>query len=104
MFFEGKPDLLKGFRAGEPKVLRDVYAGYGEIVYRFCRDRLKSLADARDLTQEVFLIVFKEETRLRFSGMSSFQGFVLGIAKNLLLHRYRADRVRQLGAEQLAAA
>ncbi len=103
MFFDGKPQLLRAFRDGDRTVFRDVYTAYGEAIFRFCRDRLKSAADARDLSQEVFLTAFKEETRLRFSGLGSFQGFLLGIAKNLLLHRYRADRVRDAGADQLAA-
>ena len=102
MFFDGKPDLLRKFRQGDRQVLRDVYATYGEVLYRFCRDRLKSPADARDLAQEAFIIAFKEETRLRFSGLSSFQGFLLGIAKNLLMHRFRADRVRQESTDELA--
>jgi len=102
MFFDGKPELLRSFRQGDRKVLRDAYQAYGEVVFRFCRDRLKSAADARDLSQEVFLTAFKDETRLRFSGLGSFQGFLLGIGKNLLLHRYRADRVREAGAEQIA--
>lgn len=103
MFFDGKPERLRAFREGDRQVLRDVYAAYGEAIFRFCRDRLKSAADARDLTQEVFLVAFKDETRLRFSGLNSFQGFLLGIAKNLLLHRYRAQRVQDAGVEQLAA-
>lgn len=103
MFFDGKPELLRAFRQGDKKVLRDVYAAYGAAVLRFSRERLPSAADARDLTQEVFLAAFEEQTRLRFSGLSSFEGFLLGIAKNLLLHRWRADRVRTAGAEQLAA-
>ena len=104
MFFDGKPERLRAFRQGDRQVLRDLYAEYGEMVYRDCRDRLHSPADARDLVQEVFLAAFKEETRLRFSGMSSFQGFVLGIAKNLLLHRFRADRVRHAGNEALSVS
>ncbi|HEY3444715.1 MAG TPA: sigma-70 family RNA polymerase sigma factor [Myxococcales bacterium] len=103
MFFDGKPALLRAFREGDRKVLRDVYAAYGEVVHRYCRDRLKGASDARDLTQECFITAFKDDARLRFSGLSSFQGFLLGIAKNLLLHRFRADRVREAGAEQLTA-
>jgi RNA polymerase sigma-70 factor (ECF subfamily) len=102
MFFDGKPDLLREFRKGERTVLRDVYSHYGEVLYRFCRDRLKSAADARDLAQETFIVAFREETRLRFSGTSSFQGFLLGIAKNLMMHRFRADRVRAEGTQELA--
>ena len=103
MFFDGKPQLLRAFRDGDRTVLRDVYAAYGEAVHRFCRERLRGAADARDLAQEVFITAFKDDTRLRFSGLSSFNGFLLGIAKNLLLHRFRADRVREASAEQMAA-
>ncbi len=102
MFFDGKPELLRSFRQGDPRVLRAVYEQYGESVYRFCRDRLRSAADARDLTQDVFLAAFGEDTRLRFAGTSSFQSFLLGIARNLMLHRFRAERVRQEYAEQAA--
>ncbi|MFN7133610.1 MAG: RNA polymerase sigma factor [Myxococcales bacterium] len=103
MFFDGKPDLLRAFRQGDRKVLRAVYEAYGEVVYRYCRDRLHGAADARDLAQEVFLAAFSEETRLRYAGTGSFQGFLFGIARNLLLHRFRADRVRQEYAERTLA-
>ncbi len=98
---ESNPDLLRAFRRGERKVLVDIYAQFGEVVYRYLRDRLRSAADARDLMQEVFITAFKEETRLRFSGTSSIQSFLLGIARNLLMHHFRADRVREAGADRI---
>jgi RNA polymerase sigma-70 factor (ECF subfamily) len=99
---ESNPDLLRAFRQGDRKVLVAVYTDYGEVVYRYLRDRLRGAADARDLSQEVFITAFKEETRLRFSGTSSIQSFLLGIARNLLMHHFRADRVREAGADRIS--
>lgn len=98
---ESNPDLLRAFRKGDRKILVDIYQQYGDVVYRYLRDRLRSAADARDLVQEVFITAFKEETRLRFSGTSSIQSFMLGIARNLLMHHFRADRVRDAGADRM---
>jgi RNA polymerase sigma factor (sigma-70 family) len=98
---ESNTDLLRKFRQGDRQVLVDIYKEHGEAVYRYLRDRLRSAADARDLAQEVFITAFKEDTRLRFSGTSSIQSFLLGIAKNLVMHHFRANRVRDAGADQV---
>lgn len=71
-------------------------------MYRYLRDHLRSAADARDLSQEVFITAFKEETRMRYSGVSSLQGFLIGIARNLLMHHFRAGRVRDAASDKLA--
>jgi RNA polymerase sigma factor (sigma-70 family) len=97
-------DQLRKFRQGDRQILVEIYRDYGEVVYRFLRERLRSPADARDLGQEVFITAFKEDTRLRFSGSSTIQSFLLGIARNLLMHHFRAARVRDAGAEEVGRA
>lgn len=94
-------ELVCAFRRGERKVQMDLYREHAEVVYRFLRDRLRGASDARDLMQEVFIAAFKDETRTRFSGESSFLSFLLGIARNLLMHHFRSDRIRNAGAERI---
>lgn len=102
MLLDENPGWIRAYRRGDREVSVALYAAYGDVVYRFLRGRLKGAADARDLAQEVFIVAFHEETRRRYSGTSPFERFLLGVAKNLLMHHLRAERIRSAGAEALA--
>ena len=56
------------------------YAEHGPRVYRFCLRLCGSVADAEDLTQDVFLAAF--QGRARFEGRSSVQTWLYKIALN----------------------
>jgi RNA polymerase sigma-70 factor (ECF subfamily) len=93
---------LAEFRRGDSKTLVDVYGECGEIVFRFLRQRVASPADARDLTQEVFLTAFQDNVRRQYSGTSPIRSFLLGVARNVFLHHLRSQRVRDLSAGRFA--
>ncbi len=104
---EDRPEngpLYDAFRQGSRAALAEVYATHAQAVYRYALGRLRSAADARDVTQEVFMVAFGEDTRSRFRGLSPIRGFLLGIAHNVLRHHSRADRVRDSKYEAASAA
>ena len=52
---------------------------YAEAVFRFCRKRLSSLEDARDLSQEILLEAF---CAMRSSRIDHFEGWLWKLARN----------------------
>jgi RNA polymerase sigma factor (sigma-70 family) len=92
---------LVAMRSGDPGTLRALYAQYAGAVYSFVLRRTGSSADAADIVQDVFFVALSEETWRRFSGEASVLAFLLGIARNRLLHHFRARGHRERAAEQL---
>ncbi|HVK04868.1 MAG TPA: RNA polymerase sigma factor [Armatimonadaceae bacterium] len=72
-------ECLERFRRGEPGAFDDLYAQYGPRIYRFCL-RLcgGAVADAEDLTQEVFLAA--HGSLHRFEGRSSLSTYLYRIS------------------------
>src|SRR5579863_3516759 len=85
---------LDAFRNGDPHELRRIYKALAPAVYHYLLRRLRSSADAADLTQDVFIVAFSREARRRFSGRSTLDSFILGVARNRLLHHLRNARRR----------
>jgi RNA polymerase sigma factor (sigma-70 family) len=85
---------IEAFRLGHPATLRKIYEALAPTVHGYLLRRLRSPADAADLTQDVFVVAFSEAARGRFSGTSNIQSFVIGIARNRLLHHLRNIRRR----------
>jgi RNA polymerase sigma-70 factor, ECF subfamily len=79
--------LFAAIRAGDPAAFDAVYRRYAGRVFAFARRITTSLADAEDLTQDVFLGAFKGLDT--FQGRSSVVSWLLGIAV-----RRRRDQLR----------
>jgi RNA polymerase sigma-70 factor (ECF subfamily) len=100
---------LQAFRAGDRKVLADVYRHYADAVtrelalgfnlrvgtesYRFVG--LGSAFDFADVVQETFLRAFRDEARQRYDGVRPFRVYLLAIARNLVI-----DLLRRGGKER----
>jgi len=98
------PELLRGFRAGEPEALREVYVRHHDEVDTLVRfgfttagpppARIPGVAkpSREDVVQEVFLKAFREPARLAYDGSRPYLPYLLTIAKNLCIDRYRRFR------------
>lgn len=89
--------LLRGYRAGHRSALRRVYQAYRERVERFLRAGAPAdlgAGDLEDLVQEVFIRAFGPAARLGYDGRRRYDGYLLGIARNV-----RADWRRRFGRE-----
>src|SRR5277367_935266 len=71
-------DLVRRFRTGEAGGFETLYREYGVRIYRFCLRLCGNVADAEDLTQEVFLAAYRGLDR--FSGRSSLATWLYRIA------------------------
>jgi RNA polymerase sigma-70 factor (ECF subfamily) len=99
--FQGRRDLLDGFRRGDRAALAEVYSFYvdatGQLLRRGCRlgdgASLPGIRDPqrlRDLLQEVFLKAFGAPARASYDGLRPYRPYLMRIARNLLVDEVRA--------------
>jgi RNA polymerase sigma-70 factor (ECF subfamily) len=72
---EARKALVRGDRTAVVKILMD---GYGDRIYRYCRNLLADANDAGEASQQVFLLAF--EYMDTFEGMKHFLPWLRGIA------------------------
>lgn len=95
-----EPDelLVKRFQKGEVEAFDELFKRYRrrvyEIAYRFTRD----VEEALDLTQEIFLKVFKSLGTFKFQ--SSFYTWLVSTARNHCIDHLRHRRVQRVDLQE----
>lgn len=97
--------LLDAFRRGEKKALEEVYRHYAPTLSRQILAGLQIEAsgqrlraepngwcDAEAILQETFTRAFSQKARESYDGLRPYSGFLLGVARNVLLDEYRKHR------------
>jgi RNA polymerase sigma factor (sigma-70 family) len=96
-------DLLDRFRRGEREALAAVYYHYVDEVAALARRgftiessghvyvRGVSGDGEREIVQETFARAFTEKARLAYNGIDPYRPYLMRIAKNLLIDRFRAQ-------------
>jgi RNA polymerase sigma-70 factor, ECF subfamily len=82
--------LLKSAQDGETDAFGELYERYALKVFRFLFSRLDNRLDAEDLTEDVFLRVWRSLPRYDEKGVP-FSAFVFRIANNALIDHYRRN-------------
>lgn len=95
--------LIREILAGEEAAFEELIAHYERRIYYFALKRMRDPSDAEDVTQEVFLQVFRGLAN--FEGRSSLLTWMFGIAHNQICRRYRRKRplVVSLESDEVAA-
>lgn len=84
-------ELLKSAKAGSLPAFEELVLCYEKKIYNYCHRMTNNSHDAEDLTQEVFIRVYRS---LRsFKGSSQFTTWVYRIAHNICIDRYRRARI-----------
>jgi RNA polymerase sigma-70 factor (ECF subfamily) len=86
--------LVRRVIAGEPGADRALWDQYAPPVRRFIRRAFGPDVDPQDLTQEVFLEVFRRLDRL--NKPESLRSFIFAVATNIVRMELRRRRVRAL--------
>lgn len=86
------PDMMARLQTGERTAFAQLVERYQKVIFGYLRARLRSAADAEDMTQEVFLRCY--QARARFDISSLVLPWLLGIARNLLREHVRRNRRR----------
>lgn len=99
-------ELFAEVRRGSERHFNALYDRYFRRIYHFIHVRLRNHADAEELTQETFTVVFRSAEA--FSGRSSPLGWIYGIAKNTVNNhlrrlRLQGERLEEAGPEALTA-
>ena len=81
---------------------QDAFEQHKDVVYRFAW-RMSGPAAAEDITQDVFVSLLRQPDRFD-SARGTLRAFLLGIARNLALKRWRSEhRFEPLDDEAMAA-
>lgn len=87
------PELLERIAAGDREALAIVFRRHQRTVYRFSRQMLGSTEAAEDVTQDVFVALTRSAARFD-PAVASLSSYLYGIARNLVLQRYKKSRAR----------
>lgn len=82
-------ELIRGLQAGRPEAWERLVREFGDRIFRFVK-RLAGGRHAEDLTQEVFLRVFRSVGAWRPTGR--FESWLFTIANNLVIDQARKRR------------
>lgn len=85
-------DLLVLLRAGNLEALEVLYERQQGNVYRFVLQMCGSRALAEDITQEVFLVLIRDNHSYN-PAQGSLKAFLLGVARNKLLRRLQRESI-----------
>jgi len=83
--------LLAGLRSGSEAHFSELYDRYFQRIYAFVYTRMRNHADAEEVVQETFTVVFRSIESYR--GTSSLLSWIYGIAKNTLNNNFRRQQV-----------
>ena len=81
---------LRQAQAGSQTALADLYNTYFERIYRFIFYRVSHKETAEDLTEDVFVKIFKKLRDLEQLG--AFEGWLFQIARNQVIDYYRRKK------------
>ena len=79
-------------RQGDSRAFGYVYEHFLPLIYRFVYFRLSSKEDAEDLTEQIFLKVFKAMPKFN-TQKSSFKTWIFTIARHAVIDFYRTHKV-----------
>ncbi len=88
--FEGFAQTLLQAQSGSESALGDLYNHYFDRLFKFIFYRVSHKETAEDLTEEVFIKVFRNLRTL--SEPKAFEGWLFQIARNQVIDYYRSKR------------
>jgi RNA polymerase sigma-70 factor (ECF subfamily) len=90
--WESDAELVQEILSGSREHFETLYRVYFPRVYRFALKRLGEPGEAEDVTQEVFMTVFR--VLHTYAGNSSLLVWIFGITRNKVNRRFRGIRPR----------
>jgi RNA polymerase sigma-70 factor (ECF subfamily) len=88
---EDKLILLNRARGLDQDALAHIHERYYTRIYRYIDYRVQDVQSVEDLTSEVF-IRFLKAIRDRHAPQNSIEGWLVGVAKNVVKEHYRRNR------------
>ena len=79
--------LLRAIAQGDPNAMEEFFIAYKSGVYRYVMSVLQDAYAAEDVTQEVFVLVFRFASQ--FTGASSARTWLFAVARNAVAGYWR---------------
>lgn len=92
--------LVEATLAGDRSAYGDLYDRYARLIRAICYDMTRSLPDAQDLAQDVFLRAYQNLAQLR--NRDQFAAWLVGIARRCSQEWLRRCRTQPLGIHEPA--
>ena len=86
-------DLVLALKDGNLLAFSELFNRYGKRLYHFSMGYLKSVQDAEEIVQDVFLKIWTNREKL--SEQKSFESYMFTIAKNDILNTIRKSKAEQ---------
>ena len=86
--------LITSCKRKHPKAQEDLYKRYSSTLFSVCLKYASSYADAEDILQDSFMVIFNKIEQYKNKG--SFEGWLKRICINTALQRYRKPGVFNL--------
>lgn len=86
-------DLIFALKEGNLKAFSELFDRYGKRLYHFSMGYLKSVEDAEEIVQDVFLKIWNIREELLVD--KSFDSYLFTIAKNAILNTIRKSKSEQ---------
>ena len=83
--------LVKKAQNGDRRAVGEIYELFLDRIFRFIRFRISSTEDAEDVTQEVFMKMWRGLDNYRADG-SPFEAWLYKIARNSVIDYYRGQK------------
>ena len=83
-------ELIDGIRRASEAHFNELYSRYFQRIYNFVYGRIRNHADAEEIVQETFMVVFSSIENYR--GKSSLLSWIYGIAKNTANNSLRTSK------------
>lgn len=96
----GEEELVRRLRAGDEGAFEELHRRHRRRIYAFALKRLEDHAEAEDVTQDVFLQIFR--CIESFEGRSSLLTWMFGIAHHETCNRFRRRALPTVPLEEEA--
>jgi RNA polymerase sigma-70 factor (ECF subfamily) len=93
--------LVAAIREGDRRAFETLYERYFQRVFSFAYSRLRNRADAEEVAQDTFTVVFRSIDA--FKGQSSLLSWIYGIARNTVNNQIRRSRAHAQRVERAQA-
>ena len=87
-------DLIKKVVSGDADAYGHLIAPYEKPIYNFCLRMLSNAQDAQDLSQEVFIKVYKNISKYKSRDGASFKNWLYRLANNACIDEIRKRKSR----------
>lgn len=74
---------IKGISEGNSKVLEEIYAKYGDAIFKMVTENKGTANDTQDVIQESIIIIYKNSKKADFKLTSSFFTYFYAICRNI---------------------